>query len=126
MFSFNCSWTDADGNVIRPATRTVQCPYSLCIQSALPIAQGLPAGTELDIPFTGMIQSSTLMIIQNFSGQELGMAWGGNFSPNLPAGGLLIRAFPAPPTSNPILGLRFFLTEIQATAGKVNYTLLGT
>jgi hypothetical protein len=117
---------DADGNVVRPKPRIIASPYTISLEGQLPFPDGTPAGTEIDLPFTGLTVAATLLIIENQTGQELGMAWGGNFSPNFPNKGTIIWAFPAAPATRPILSLRFWTTVPQVGLGMVPYTVLGS
>lgn len=125
-FVGKCSWTDADGNPVTPAATAVSCPYCVAIAGHLPIPDGTPAGVEFDIPFTGIASACSLLRIENITGQELGMAWGGNFMPSLPPGGLLFWAFPVAVMSRPITSLRFFTTAPQSGVGKIVYSAMGT
>jgi hypothetical protein len=123
--SYDFTWTDPDGNIVTPKIRTVSCPYSINLAGEIPVLAGTAEGVEVDIPFTGLTKAASLICVENMTGQELGMAWGGNFMPNLPAGGMMLHAFPSCPAAGPILSLRFFLTGVQAQDGKISYAVLG-
>jgi len=124
-FSGSYSWVDADGNAMKAiATKLASCQYNVQLVGQLPVPTGLVLGAELDIPFTGL-SAASFVYIENQSGQELGMAWGGNFSPNLPNGGMLCYAFPTAPVAGGISSLRFFLTAPTTAPGLIMYAAFG-
>jgi hypothetical protein len=124
--TFACTWEDADGNPIHPKPRTIQIPCTVGAQGAIPVPPGTASGTEVDVPFPGILSAATLVVIENETGQELNVAWGGNWAPHLPAGATLIYAMPAVPAAGAITSLRFMLTQQQVGAGLINYTVLGS
>jgi hypothetical protein len=123
---FGAEWSDDDSNVIHRAMRTILCPFAVAVEGSLPIPVGTAQGIEIDLPFEGVAVAATFILIENHTGQELGMAWGGNFSPNLPDGGVLIRAFPVAPAAGFITALRFWLTKAQTAPGKIVYLFGGS
>jgi hypothetical protein len=125
--SFSFTWTDLDGNVISPAPRGVAPPYSVSLYGSLPIPAGTASGTEVDIPFTGIAAGATHVAIENKTGQELGMAWGGNFMPSLPPGALVQWTLPSQvqQSGRSVTSLRFFLTETQPVLGHIVYQAVG-
>lgn len=126
-----CNWTDSEGNNytgtpfagasggMMMAGNVVNCGYLL-------IPDQSAQGAEFDLPFQGVAQGATYVMIANQSGQELNMAWGGNWFPHLPAGGLLLWAFPAIPQGGQITSLRFMLTQAQNGLGKIKYIYCGS
>lgn len=122
----NLCWADANGNVIKPAAQAVMCPYDVALTGHIPVPDGTASGTEFDVPFTGLSKAATLICIQNATHQELNCAWGGNWAPHLPDGGLQIWAHPVPVVEGAITSLRFMLTQQQVGAGRIIYTVLGS
>ena len=122
---FSYEWTDADGNVFKPVARTTMIPYSTAVKGEIPIPAGTAEGAEVDLTLPNITTACTLVIIENLSGQDLGMAWGGNFSPDLGIGATMLYACPAPPSQGGITGLRFFLRQAQVVDGLIAYAVLG-
>src|ERR1700729_3182407 len=113
--TYNLSWLNpVDGSVVPTKPRTIECPYTIVVSGQMRVLAGTGPGVEVDVPFQGITQATTLAVIKNQTGQELIMAWQGNWLPNLPNGGTFIHAFPVPVTAGCITGFRFFLTETQA------------
>ena len=119
-------WLDAQGNPVAKATQVINAPCSVALDGILPVAAGTAQGTEIDLPMLGIVQAATFVTVQNQTGQELEMAWGGNWLPNIPPGGLLRWAFPVAPSANVITSLRFMLTQEQGAAGSILYTVCGS
>src|SRR5271166_3021653 len=93
-------FTDVDGQVLNPKPIQTSIPYMLVLIGKLPIPAGTPANTEIDLPMLGITQDATYVCIQNESGQPLGVAYGGNWMPAIPDGGMYCKTSPAPITSN--------------------------
>lgn len=91
----------------------------------MPVHDGAASGTEIDIAFPG-IAAASLVFIENKTGQELNMAWGGNWFPHLPDGGAVAFLFPKTPETGGVSALRFMLTQAQVGEGHINYTVAGT
>jgi hypothetical protein len=87
---------------------------------------GTAQGAELDISFPNIGTAATFVYVENKSGQELGMAWGGNFYPDLPNGGVILLMFPEAPVQGVMTGFRFFLRQAQTTVGQVNFVVGGS
>jgi hypothetical protein len=118
-------YTDADGNIIRPAAKNIVCTYAVSVSGSIPVPAGTPQGAEVDLPFTGLAEDACFVYVHNTTGQELGMAWLGNYMPNLPADGVLWMPQPSYRAAGKIPALRFFLTQQQAQEGSIVYTVLG-
>jgi|ERR1700722_751065 len=119
-------WTTADGNPRNFAPKLGACPFNIPLESTMPVPAGTAQGTEIDISFPGIRTAATFIYICNMSGQELGMAWGGNFMPSLPPNGILCYALPQAPNAGVITSLRFFLTQVQAADGAIAYAVFGS
>jgi|SRR5208337_961048 len=126
VLTWTLSWVDGDGNTVKPPAKSVACPYLVSNAGEIPVPAATPQGTEIDMPFTGIGAAATCVYVENLTGQELGMAWGGNFMPNIPAGGALLFAHPRAVGAGPIVALRFFLTRVQAAPGTINFLVFGT
>jgi hypothetical protein len=125
--TFSFKWTDADGNAFSAKGRTIQFPGTLLLHGSLPIPAGLSAGAEVDLPFLGIADGASFIYLENAAGQELGMAWGGNFYPHLPNEGVMMYMFPnAVSPAGAVTSWRFFLTQAQAEVGYVNFAVFGT
>ena len=124
--SYNYMWQDPNGNPIKLPVQALQMAYTVAAQGAVSVADGTDAGTEIDIPFLGLAQSAVCAMIWNLTGQELNCAWGGNWAPHIPPGGMLAYAFPVAPTAGVITSLRFMLTQKQVGAGRIGYFFAGS
>jgi hypothetical protein len=124
--AFSFRWTDADGNPYVSKGRTMQFPGTLVLHGSLPVPAGLEAGAEVDLPFLGISDGASFCYLENETGQELNMAWGGNFFPHFPNDGVMLFMFPTVPASGQIQSWRFILTQAQAQAGVVNFAVFGT
>jgi hypothetical protein len=125
---FECKWhyLDADGNAIMPAAKVVSIPYTTVANMVMWVRGGTAQGAEVDATFPGLVAAGTLIVVENETSQELNMAWGGNFFPHIPPGGVIIFAYPAAPAAGQITGLRFFTTQAQLADEKVVFTVLGS
>ena len=123
--TFASRWTDAQGNFVGKASRTLQSQLSVVLDSSMPVPVGTAAGAEIDIAFPGIVTAASYVLIENQSGQELGMAWTGNFLPSIPDGGMVLWYLPTTPSQRQILSLRFFLTQDQVSPGSILYTVCG-
>ena len=126
------TWSDPDGLLVKSNTIATTMTYAMCVDSVLPIPAGTASGTEIDLPLAGITQGLTGLRLQNMSGQELGMAYGGNFSWSLPPGGSIVLAFSTPVSSSGRAitvanTIRFFTTAVQPSPspGGVNYWFMG-
>lgn len=126
--SYSLRWTDGDGRVMSPASLSVLFPYCACSSGVLSVPAGASSGAEIDLVLPGSWTNLTAFVVENQSGQELGMAYGGNFAPSLPAGGMFAFAFPAAVSvsGRAITGWRFFLTQNQSAEAGVNYWAWGS
>jgi hypothetical protein len=124
--TFSYEWTDADGNTFKPAARATVIPYTIALKGETPVLDGTAEGTEIDVSLPGIAAAATFIMIENLTGQPLGCAWGGNFSPDLPNGATMIYAMPAAPSQGGITGLRFFLRQAQVGEGLISYAALGS
>jgi hypothetical protein len=125
-FSFKYTYPDADGNMVSSGLKTVPIPFDIPITGQIPVPAGTPSGTEIDIPFTGIVSAATFVYVQNLTGQELNAAWEGNWAPHLGAGAAMFYACPNPPESGGITSLRFMLTQDQVARGRIAYVVLGS
>jgi len=125
-FGLQMQWTDGDGNPVKPATKAVTIPYTVAVEGEIEVAANTAQGVEVDVPFEGIGTVATGVYVENLTGQELGMAWGGNFMPNIAPGGVLLVAHPKAVAAGQILALRFFLTKAQVGPGLINYIAFGT
>jgi hypothetical protein len=114
-------WTDGEGNLLKPAAVNILSPYDIPFDGTIPVRAGATAGTEVDLTLPGLGTGATILFLANHTGQELGMAWGGNFAPNLPDKGVIVHAYPALPAAGQITGFRFFLTQTQIANGFIAY-----
>jgi hypothetical protein len=119
------SWVDDDGNPIKGNDIQVVANYTIASVGSVPIPNGTVAGVEFDMPLAGMPGGGALIWIRNKTGQELNMAWGGNWFPHLAVDGTLIWAAPSPPLAGAITSLRFMTTAVQVGLGKITFALFG-
>jgi hypothetical protein len=124
-YAGNFSWSDAAGNVIKPKAVSIPFNYAVAITGSLPVPDETPAGTEVDVPFVGLSQGASFVWMQNSTGQDLNMAWGGNWMPFLAAGGVLLWVAPQLASAGRITSLRFMLTQAQQGPGCIIYTVAG-
>lgn len=130
-FQHTMSWRDPEGNITNGLPIVTSVPYEQCFDNMLPVPGGTPAGTEIDLPFPGILQDITCLRVINQTGQELGMAFGGNYDLSLPVGAMQIFTFPVPVVgSNRYIGasgVRFWTTVIQPTPspGCIHYLAFG-
>ena len=125
-FCGSFTWTDNDGNIFKPNTLTILPAYTTFTVGSLPVPDQTPAGTEIDLTPPGITNGTSLVWIENKTGQDLNMAWNGNWFPHLAAGGLLLHVAPTAPAAGVIIGLRFMLTQIQSGIGSIYYAIGGT
>lgn len=125
-FTCQAQWTDADGNSFSTKPWVMNCPYSMEDHGELVVPAGSTTGQEFDVPFYGGVTGATFVRVENLTGQELNSALGYNFSAHIPAGGCFYFAFPSSPSSVPILGWRFWLTQPQTTDSKIVYAFYGS
>src|SRR5277367_4170706 len=109
--TFSFKWTDGDGDALTVKGKTLVFPGTLLLRGSLSIPAGLSSGTEVDLLLPGLVQGVSFMYLENMSGQELNMAWGGNFYPHLPDQGVMLYMFPVAPAAGAVTGWRFFLTQ---------------
>jgi hypothetical protein len=119
------AYSDVDGHTRTSQFGPIGCAYTNQITGAIPVPDGTPSGTEFDVPFVGLATGASLIIIENYTGQEINAAWGGNWAPHLAAGGYLVYAMPDVPTDGCIAGLRFMTTAPQVGAGKITFYAFG-
>lgn len=118
-------WADADGNVFNPKEIAIAIGYNIENVGMLPVPDGTAAGTEIDLPFTGVTGGASMLLVENKTGQELNTAWGGNWAPHIAVGGILLYASPAPPVAGQISSWRFMLTQQQVGMGYIAFAVLG-
>ena len=119
-------YTDVDGLVVNPKPISISVPYTTSLIGALQVQPGTAAGTEIDLPMLGINQDATYIQIQNETGQELNMAWGGNWEFHLAPGGIFVRSNPAPVLAGSITAWRFLLTQTQVALGAIIFHVLGS
>lgn len=119
------SWTDDEGNSYKGGSGDFMCPGNSVTSGYLIVPDGSAAGTEFDLPFPSVLNAATYIFLLNKTGQDLNMAWGGNWFPHLAAGGMLLFASPTAPTAGGITSLRFMLTKGQSGIGKLKYAVCG-
>ena len=126
QYSGGYQWSDPDGTIYKPKATLIECPYTVPLVSMLPVPDGAAAGTEYDLPSCGIMTGASFVWVRNWVGQELSMAWGGNWLPHLPNGGIVVWAASQLAAAGTIISLRFMLTQTQVGPGAIHYALMGT
>lgn len=122
---YQVGWADPHGRVQQIPVTSVSVPYMSAPTGVIPILANSPAGTEVDLPLLGILTAATFLLVENTSGQELNMAWGGNWAPHLPPGGMFMFSFPTAPSSGQITSWRFFTTMETTVRTGINFWALG-
>lgn len=127
-FTSQYTWTDILGNTFHPKPDSaIAGNGAVSMTGALPVNPA-PAGTEVDLNFApmGITSGIVFLWLENRTGQELNMAWQGNWFPHLPPGGRLIWAFPVEAAAGQITAMRFMLTQDQSSLGYIKFMVVGS
>lgn len=127
-FQSSFSWTDILGETFHLAPGPeVTGAGAVGMTGALPVEPAV-AGTEFDLDFRpmGVTNGIAYLAIVNLTGQELNMAWGGNWAPHIPTGGRIIWALGSVPNGGQITSLRFMLTQDLTSPGYIRFAVVGS
>jgi hypothetical protein len=125
QLKYSYSWVDANSNALVVPQQVINMPYKVSAKGAILVPDGAASGAEFDVPFTGAGQGAVCVMLWNLTGQELNAAWGGNFAPHVPPGGMVAFTFPLLPAAGLVTGYRFFLTQTQVGEGRIAYFFAG-
>jgi hypothetical protein len=125
-FTFGCVYEDdLQGTVTVPPV-SVSVPYQATFGGDVDVPALAAAATVFALSF-GSIASATGLLVQNNTGQDLGVRINGAIADEfqVPDGSCKAFALPATPATNGVTAISLVTTEEQVLAGSIAYRLFG-